>query len=102
MKFDVEIVARGEGLIYKDDTCTVHFNCGRNSQKNRFEVDIYKYSDNNFHDIKLPEDKEKQVLKNISIFFKKKNEQVYFIKNERNPILKTADELLEERLNRRS
>jgi hypothetical protein len=101
MEFKIEIVARGEGLVYQDEDYTVNFSCGFNRIQKRFEVDLYSYSDKYFNKFKLPPEKEKQIVENIAQFFCRKKEKVFFNTVVPDIRLKSVDELLDERLNRR-
>lgn len=101
MNFDVEIVDRGEGLIYKVDDFVINFGIGFNRISQAISITTFRYSDQYFNLFKLPPEKEEKVLKDIKEYFRKRKQKIEFISIEPNYPLKTMDELLDERLKRR-
>jgi hypothetical protein len=97
-KFTVEIVARGEGLVYRDNEHVCHFEIGR--QKGRLILHAYRWSDeeSSIHEITL--EIRTLIIPRILECLHRKGYKVDVLLERPPQPLRSVDDIIAERLNR--
>ena len=74
--YSVDIVARGEGIVYREPGHTLNFNLSRNAEDALWVLHAYACSDEQFHPVHLSVDDQKRIVSRIAAYLESKGDSV--------------------------
>lgn len=77
--FSVEIVARGEGLVYREPDRVLHFSVTWNHKRRQRIIHAYACSDAEFQPIQLSGEDQSQIVARLTGHFESTSAQVEFL-----------------------
>lgn len=98
--FSVQIVARGEGLDYKDDDGVFRFNIGR--IRSTIQFDAHSCSDDAFQPRQLSDEQRQRIIPRIVTHLQRDGTQVTILSEAPPQPLRSVDDILRERFRERS
>ena len=98
--FLVQIVGRGEGLVYRDGSRVLHFGVGR-SRENHCIFEAYECSDEQFHPVQLSSEDQELIIARIVGHLESRGARVQVMRECPPHPLRSVEEILQERFRER-
>ena len=95
--YSVEIVARGEGLVYQEGARTLNFNVSWSPEARRWVFHAYTCSDEQFHPVDLSSDDRARIVSRILAYLESRGDRVQILADRPPQPLKSAAEIARER-----
>jgi hypothetical protein len=100
-QYSVEIVARGEGLVYREGARTLNFDLYWNRDTRQWVFHAYACSDSQFHPVQLSSEDRRQIVTRIADYLESRGDKVQILEERPPEPLRSAEEIADQRFPRR-